>query len=242
MSYISRRGSTARVAYELENMAKVLVVEDDASLSARLREWLELEHHQAEIVGDGKDALNYLRTYKYDLIILDWHLPSLSGLEVCRHARSHGISTPILMLTGVSDIPDKATALDTGADDYVTKPFHFQELSARLRALLRRQTVQVANILKVGGLVLDPEGHEVTNNGQPVQLLPKEFALLEFLMRHPNQIFSSEALLDAVWLSESEASPNTVRTHMYTLRKKLSAGGNRSPIETVHGVGYKLEA
>lgn len=222
-------------------MAKILLVEDDIKLASSVREWLEREHHMVEHVADGRSACDYIDTYNYDLLILDWNLPGMSGLDLCRHARGRRMAMPILMMTGVSDIPDKANALDSGADDYVTKPCHFQELSARVRALLRRNAVQVSNILEVAGLTLDPDAHEVKLNGQPIHLLPKEFALLEFLMRHPNEVFSGEVLLDSVWSSESDASANTVRTHMYTLRKKLTAGGQTCPIQTVHGVGYRLE-
>src|SRR5687767_5196794 len=170
-------------------VAKILLVEDDMSLSERLAEWLEREHHLVELVADGTDAISFLEGYSYDVIILDWNLPGLSGLEICKHARSRGIATPILFLTGVTDIPDKAAALDTGADDYVTKPCHFQELSARVRALLRRPSVQTSNRLTVGELELDPEEHLVHNSGSSIQLLPKEFALLEFMLRHPGQVF-----------------------------------------------------
>jgi len=147
-----------------------------------------------------------------------------------------------LMLTGKGTINDKEQGLDAGADDYLTKPFHLKELSARIRALLRRPVTFTGTTLKVGSLEIDPSSHRLTIEGREVNLLPKEYAILEFLMRHPNEVFSPDALLNRVWNSESEASTDTVYTYIKTLRKKVSPEAPSSIIKTVHGVGYKLES
>lgn len=223
-------------------MAKILVVEDEPDFSELVGEWLKSQHHVVEIVGSGEDALDRLRFYKYDIVVLDWMLPGVSGLDVCKEFRSHGGTTPILLLTAKRHVDEKEQGLDAGADDYLTKPFEMKELSARIRALLRRPQAFAGAVLQVGDLVLEPNTYKVTRNGEDLTLLPKEFALLEFLMRHPNQVFSAEALLDRVWSSDSEASPETIRTYIKRLRKKIDVDGQPSVLSTVHGVGYKLEA
>jgi DNA-binding response OmpR family regulator len=221
-------------------MAKLLVVEDDQDLSRMVEDWLAFDHHRVELVHTGADALELLEVCKYDLIILDWELPQLSGLELCKLLRAKGDQTPVLMLTGKGSIQEKLVGFKAGADDYLTKPFHMKELAARVLALLRRPNAFVQDVLKVGNLSLDPARYEVTNNGAEVQLSPKEFALLEFLMRHPNQVFSPEALLERVWTTDADVSPQTVRTCMGRLRQKIDHESQSSMIETLHGVGYKL--
>lgn len=223
-------------------MAKILIVEDETDLSEPVRAYLEHEHHLVEVVSDGQEAVERLRFYKYDVIVLDWLLPGLSGIEVCKAFRAAGGTTPILMLTSRKQTQDKIAGLDSGADDYLTKPFDIPEVSARVRALLRRPTHVNATTLSARNVVLQPGSFKVTRDGEDVQLLPKEFALLEFLMRHPGQVFSAEALLDRVWSSESEASPETIRTYIKRLRQKVDTEGQPSLISTVHGVGYKLDA
>lgn len=222
-------------------MAKVLVIEDEPDFSELIGSWLKNENYTVETVDTGEDGLDRLKFYKYDIIILDWVLPGLSGVEVCRDYRGTGGTTPILMLTSKKHVDEKSQGLDAGADDYLTKPFELKELSARVRALLRRPSAFAGSILKVGTLALEPNSFKVKRSGDEIALLPKEFALLEFLMRHPNQVFSAEAILDRVWASESEASPETIRTYIKRLRKKLDVEGQPSVLATVHGVGYKLE-
>ncbi|MBC7999202.1 MAG: response regulator transcription factor [Leptolyngbya sp.] len=222
-------------------MAKVLVIEDEPDFSDLIGGWLKTEHHTVETVDNGEDGLDRLKFYKYDIIILDWVLPGLSGVEVCSNYRSTGGTTPILMLTSKKHVDEKSAGLDAGADDYLTKPFELKELSARVRALLRRPTAFSGSILQAGSLALEPNSFKVTRGGAEIALLPKEFALLEFLMRHPGQVFSAEAILDRVWTSESEASPETIRTYIKRLRKKLDVEGQPSILGTVHGVGYKLD-
>lgn len=223
-------------------MAKIIIVEDDKELAGVLQDWLVSEHHVVDTVDNGSEADQLLRHYAFDLIVLDWDLPGMPGVDVCRNFRSRGGQTPILMLTGKGEIKDKTMGLDAGADDYLTKPFHPDELSARVRALLRRPApVSATNELKAGDLVLEPSTYRVTRGGKEVRLLPKEFALLEFLMRHPNVVFSADALIDRVWSTESDASPDTVRTNIKRLRQKIDADESRPVIVTVHGVGYKLD-
>jgi len=221
-------------------MAKILLVEDDLPLARTVKGWLSLEHHSVETVHNGLQALDTLAVYEYDLIILDWQLPELSGLEVCKQFRARGGLTPILMLTGKSAIAEKEAGLDAGSDDYLTKPFHMKELSARVRAMLRRAARLTSNVLSAGKLTLDPSNYRVTVNGEEILLQKREFALLEFLMRNPNKVFSAEALLERVWASETDATSYAIRTCMMRLRKKIDSDPESSLIETIKGVGYRL--
>jgi two-component system, OmpR family, response regulator len=222
-------------------MAKILIVEDDRDLGGMVLDWLRFEHHNVEMVHNGQEGLERLQTSEYDCVVLDWELPGMDGIEVCRRFRSGGGHTPIIMLTGKNAISEKEAGLDSGADDYLTKPFNMKELSARLRALLRRPVGVVSNILKVRDIEMDPARYLVTKAGVEIQLLPKEFSLLEFFMRHPNQVFSSDALIQRVWHSDSDATGDAIRTCLKRLRKKLGDNDEKEPIiQTVHGVGYRM--
>jgi two-component system response regulator MprA len=221
-------------------MAKILVVEDDFEYADLVRTWLTHEHHTVEVAHTGTAASELLQAYEYDAIILDWDLPGMSGLDVCVAFRKSGGKTPIIMLTGKKSVDEKEAGLDSGADDYVAKPVHVKELSARVRALLRRASGVTSNVLKVKALSLDPKTFSVTRGDEDITLSKQEFALLEFFMRNPNHVFSPEALLERVWLSESEATPNAIRACMTRLRQKIDKDGEDSAIKTIHGVGYKL--
>lgn len=222
-------------------MAKILIIEDDLDVAGMIEDWLvHQEKHVVEKVTTGCDAMDRLKFYFYDLIILDWELPDLSGIEILKRYRGSEGMVPVLMLTGKSAIDEKEMGLDSGADDYLTKPFDGKELSARIRALLRRSSGKATNILKAQDVTLDPVSHAVTKAGKLIELLPKEFALLEFFLRHPDEVFSLEALLDRVWKSESDSSPDTVRTTIQRLRKKIDQEGEPSMIGTIHRVGYQL--
>lgn len=221
-------------------MAKILLVEDDQNLANTVRTFLLFEHHAVEHVADGQGAFTQLRSFPYELIILDWELPSMSGIEILRRFRSSGGTTPILILTGHDTIEDKEQGLDLGADDYLTKPFHMKELGARVRALLRRPApASQSNVLTAGAISLDSVKHQATVSGDVISLLPREFQLLEFFMRHRNRVFSAETLLKSVWPSDSEATLEALRTALKRMRKKVDPKGEL--IRTVHGVGYILE-
>ncbi|MGD9681198.1 MAG: response regulator transcription factor [Candidatus Obscuribacterales bacterium] len=222
-------------------MAKVLLVEDDEEIAFSIRDWLSGEQHTVDMVHNGAEGLDLMNNYHYDLVVLDINLPDISGIEVCSTYRSKGGNACVLMLTGNDRIVDKEHGLDAGADDYLTKPFHPRELSARLRALMRRSQRggKAAATLEFRGIKLDPAAKRVSRDGVEIQLLPKEFALLEFLMRHPGEVFSQDALLERVWSSESEVSPDTVRVHIRRLRQKLGFEGD-TLIKTLHRQGYLL--
>ncbi len=221
-------------------MAKILLVEDDKTIGKLVALQLEREHHLVERVDTGKDALFNLRVHDFDLVILDWMLPDLSGLEVCKGYRDGGGKSPILMLTARGEAQDKVSALDTGADDYLVKPFVPEELLARVRALLRRPNLMTGKQISVQDIVLDTASRQITRSGNHVELTAKEFALLELLMRHPNQSFSVEAILDRLWKSETTASLETVRTHVKTLRRKLGDSEESPIIRTKRGLGYRI--
>jgi DNA-binding response OmpR family regulator len=223
-------------------MAKIVVVEDDKDLVNLIKGILAIERHTIDSVHNGHEALAIIQMHPYDLVILDWMLPGRSGTEICRDYRARGGSAPILMLTAKAEVDDRAEGLDSGADDYLTKPFHPKEFSARVRALLRRPQSVMAKTLKAADIELDPSQIKVFKAGQQIHLLPKEFALLELFLRYPTQVFSAEALLDRVWNTDSSASLDTVRTYIKTLRKKIDNNPKDSLIRTVHGVGYSLSS
>lgn len=221
-------------------MAKILLVEDDKMMGRLVTLQLERDHNVVERVDSGKDALFNLKVHDYDLMILDWMLPDLSGLDVCRTYRNSGGKIPILMLTAKGEAHDKVSALDTGADDYLVKPFIPEELSARVRALLRRPNIIQGKTFQVKDLVLDTASRQVSKAGKGVDLTAKEFALLELLMRHPSQSFTVEAILDRLWKSETNASLETVRTHVKTLRRKIGDTEDQPIIRTRRGLGYRI--
>jgi DNA-binding response OmpR family regulator len=223
-------------------MAKLLLVEDDKGLSEMIAEWLDRDHHIVEVVHDGEEGLSRLFCSDYDVAILDWDLPAMSGVEVCKKYRQEGGKASIIMLTGKTKIDEKEAGFEAGADDYLTKPFSMRELSVRVKALLRRSRDMGSDLLQVGDLVLDPAKFRLTKNGVDVSLVPREFALLEFFMRHPDETFSADALLSRVWISESEASCEAVRTAIMRLRRKIDSPGEESMIESIARVGYRLKS
>lgn len=221
-------------------MSKILLVEDENLLANEIREWLQYECYVVEVVNDGIKAANLLACSKFDVVILDWMIPGISGIEVCRRFRENGGQTPILMLTARSSLECKEMGLDSGADDYLTKPFQLKELSARIRSLLRREAVSPAVRLQFDDVVLDPKSRTITKAGSEVHLEPREFNLLEFLFRHPDVAFTSEALIQRVWESYTNVSSETLRSYIKSIRKKLDTPGKPSIISTVHGSGYKV--
>lgn len=222
-------------------MAKILLVEDDLNLSMTIKRWLVSELHEVDSAKEGMDGLQKLQTYQYDATILDWDLPLLSGLDVLRQFRREGGHTPVLMLTGKAMLDDKLKGFEFGADDYLTKPFEMRELVARLTALLKRPVKLADTVLCVGSLKLEIQSYKLTREATEIKLSPREYKLIEFFMRNPEHVFSAEALLNRVWESSSETSPDTLRTFIKQLRQKLSPDGQYPMIANVRGVGYKLQ-
>lgn len=223
----------------------MLIVEDDIPLAEMVANYLRFEHYLVEIVENGDDAISHLEQNDYDVAVLDWNIPGMmNGLEVCKVYRSRGGMTPILMLTGKGSVDEKTTGLDSGADDYLTKPFQVRELASRLRALLRRSnlTASESSILELGALKVDIDNYRVSFNNQEIKLIPKEFRLLEVLMRKPGRVFSADELVRKVWLASEEGSSESVRTHIKNLRQKLAKSNCTCAVETVHGVGYRISA
>jgi OmpR-family two-component system manganese-sensing response regulator len=221
-------------------LSKILVADDDAAVTQMVVEFLETQRHTAEAFFDGEDAYHQLRLYSYDLAVLDWAMPTMSGLDSCRKYRDGGGKTPILILTGKSTIDEKELAFNAGADDYLTKPFQIRELALRVTALLRRSPDLVMPAKSVGNLKLDYQSYSLIRDGERIPLLPKEFALVEFLLRHPDQFFTPEQLLNRVWESDSEATLDALRTCIKRIRQRVDKEGQPSLIASVRGYGYKI--
>lgn len=226
---------------------RVLVVEDERKLARLMTTALGQERHTVDVAYDGEEAINRAQAGIYDVIVLDVMLPERSGIEVCRWLRAHDITTPVLLLTARDQIEDKVEGLDAGADDYMTKPFAFEELAARLRALRRRATAapegaSAPTTLVVGDLTLDLVRHEAQRGERRITFTTREFALLEFLMRHPGRPFSRSQIVSRVWPDESEATSNVVDTYIHYLRDKIDRDFSRPLLHTVRGVGYAIHA
>jgi two-component system, OmpR family, phosphate regulon response regulator PhoB len=223
----------------------VLVVEDEAALAAMLRYNLERQGFRVEEAADGQEALLRVAETRPDLVLLDWMLPALSGIEVCRQLRRRPATRglPIIMLTARTEEQDAVRALDTGADDHIGKPFSMEALLARIRALLRRSSAPVAQgVLAYHDLTMDQNAHRVSRNGRRLHLGPTEYRLLEFLMQHPGRVFSREQVLDAVWGRDLHVEPRTVDVHVRRLRKAINGPGEVDLVRTVRAAGYALDA
>jgi two-component system, OmpR family, response regulator len=221
---------------------RVLVVEDDARMANALRRGLRYEGLVAELAGDGEEALRMARASEYDAVVLDVMLPGLDGFETCRRLRATGVWTPVIMLTAREGVDDRVRGLDEGADDYLTKPFSLAELLARLRALVRRGSSERPAVLEVGDLRLDPAAHEVRRGEAQISLSPREFLLLETLMRHPGQVFTQSQLLEAAWELGYERRSNVVEVYVRYLREKIDRPFGVESLETVRGIGYRLRS
>jgi DNA-binding response OmpR family regulator len=219
---------------------RILIVEDEPQMAEQLRRGLEREGFSALLAHDGQAALDLVRTVDHDMIILDWMLPKVDGREVARRLREAGVGTPILMLTARDASPDVVAGLDGGADDYLTKPFAFEVLLARLRALARRVPANRAPVLKIADLALDPANHSVTRGGCEITLSSREFRLLHFLIRRVGQVVPRETLIEAVWGYGNSIESNTLDAFIHLLRGKIDVAGQRKLIHTVRGVGYSL--
>jgi two-component system OmpR family response regulator len=219
---------------------RVLVVEDEVKMAGLLKRGLEEEGYAVDTAGDGREALWLATENSYDAVLLDVMLPDLDGFEVCRRLRDAGRWSPVLMLTARDGVPDRVSGLDAGADDYLTKPFSFAELLARLRALVRRGTPKRPPVLRVGDLTLDPSTRRVARGDGPIELTAKEFALLEYLMRHPGEVLSRTRLIEHVWDFAYEGDSNVVDVYIRYLREKVDRPFGADSIETVRGAGYRL--
>ncbi len=220
---------------------KLLVVEDEAKLGRAIKAGLEQDGYAVDLQADYDGGLAYAETEHYDLIILDRMLPGgHDGLEICKALRDAGNTTPVLMLTARGELDDRVTGLDTGADDYLVKPFAFEELLARVRALSRRPVAAVDLTITVGDLEINTATKQVSIGGNQVRMSKKEYALLEYLAHHPDQVWSKDQLIEHVWDFDSDILPNTVEVFIRSIRKKLDSAEAPSVIETVRGFGYRL--
>ncbi len=220
---------------------RILIVEDQQKLADSIKKGLEQKGYAVDVIYDGGQAMRRLEHdhHQYDLLILDRMLPNLDGMIICQTLRKMNVSLPILMLTAKDAIEDRVQGLDAGADDYLVKPFAFDELVARVSALLRRPNQSIITELKVGDIVLDTVKHLVTKDKKRVDLTSKEFAILEYCLRNPNQVLTRDQIMQHVWDFSAESSSNVVDAHIKNLRKKIQKK-NEAIIETVHGIGYRL--
>ena len=220
---------------------RILVVEDEEKVASFVRKGLEQSSYTVDVAVHGEDALAHVAVHEYAAIVLDLMLPGRDGLSVVRELRQKGLTVPVLALTARSALEDRVQGLDSGCDDYLAKPFAFDELLARLRALLRRQT-NAARLpqLQYAGLTLDPATRAVHRDGRPVELTNKEYALLELLLRHPGQVYTRTAILESVWGYDFDAGSNVLEVYMNFLRKKVDGPGLPKLLHTVRGVGYVL--
>lgn len=221
---------------------RILLVEDEHKLAHAIQRALELQNYAVDVVYDAEAGLVLVIGEKsYDLIISDIMLPGVDGLEFCRRLRQEGIHIPILLLTAKSQIPDKVAGLDSGADDYLVKPFAFDELFARIRALIRRPQGERPVVLKITDLTLDPVNFKVTRGRQPIKLSTREFALLEYLMRNQNKVLTKEQLIAHVWNYDADVLPGTVEVHIKHIRDKIDRPPKKKLIHTVRGFGYEMK-
>jgi DNA-binding response OmpR family regulator len=219
---------------------RILVAEDDPRLGRSLKKGLEESYYAVDLVEDGEETLSLGLSIPYDLIILDILLPRLDGLNVCKQLRSEGKTTPILFLTALDGVDQRVAGLDQGADDYLTKPFAFRELEARVRALLRRESTSKTTVLQFMDITLDVQTHEVRRGEREVNLTGKEYVLLELLMRHPKQVLSRTMIAEHVWNVDAEHFSNVIDVYIRYVRRKLCEGGEPNVIHTLRGFGYQL--
>ena len=222
---------------------RILVVEDEHRIANTIKEGLEQERYTVDVAYDGETGYDLASTEDYDVIVLDLMLPKMNGLEISQKLRQEDIHTPILMLTAKGQIQDKIKGFNSGADDYLTKPFSFEELLARLRALSRRPKKVLTDVLKVKDLTINLNNFKVIRDGKDIKLTSKEFSLLEYLMRNSGRVLKKEQIISHIWNYESDVLPNTVEVYIKTLRKKIDRpfSDQKPLIHTIRGFGYKLE-
>ncbi|MFI5270875.1 MAG: response regulator transcription factor [Candidatus Saccharimonadales bacterium] len=224
---------------------RILVIEDDTKIAQAVKRGLELKGYAVDAVFDADTGFSYASDPDYDVIVLDRMLPgSMDGVELCKKLRTDGVNTPVLMLTARGTIGDRVEGLNSGADDYLVKPFSFDELTARVRALLRRPQVQVGTTIKIGDLTLDTQSYEVRRGKEPVKLSHKEFILLEYLIHHPNQVITKDMIISHVWDQDADILPNTIEVYIGYLRNKIDRPFPEAKplLHTVRGFGYKLSS
>jgi DNA-binding response OmpR family regulator len=221
---------------------RILVVEDEPRLAAAVRRGLEQECHAIDVAADGEEAVVLATTNEYDAIVLDILLPRKNGIAVCRELRAGHVTTPILMLTARDTVAEKVGGLNAGADDYLTKPFAFDELVARLNALARRQALARTPVLQLDDLTLDPINREVRRAGRLIELTNREYALLAVLMRRPGRIVTRSQIVEQIWDLEVDTESNVINVYIAQLRRKIDQGRDRPLIRTVRGVGYTIRA
>ena len=219
---------------------RILIVEDERKMAAVLKKGLEAENHRVSLAVDGRTALEFASTLEFDVVVLDLMLPGIDGFEVARRLRRSQNQTPILMLTARDTVPDVVKGLDSGADDYLTKPFSFEIFLARLRSIARRGSAPRPTLLQVANLVLNPATHQVMRAGQEIRLSLTEFRLLEFLMRRADRVVSRNAIVQAVWDLEDEVEENTLDAFIRLLRSKVDRDHKQKLIQTVRGAGYMI--
>lgn len=216
------------------------MIEDEIKLANAIKRALELQKYAVDVAYDGETGLDLAIGESFDLLILDLMLPKIDGLEICKQMRKEEIHTPVLMLTAKGQITDKVTGLDVGADDYMIKPFSFEELFARIRALVRRSSKTGDPVLKVKDLTVDPVAFKVKRSGRLIELSTKEFSILEYLMRHKNSVVKKEQIVNHVWNYDADVLPNTVEVHIKHLRDKVDIPFKTQLIKTVRGFGYEI--
>lgn len=219
---------------------KILIIEDEHLIATSLKKGLEQEHYTVDIAFDGLEGYDLAASGEYDIILLDLMLPGLDGISICQKLRSENIHTPILMLTAKSQLDDKVKGFDVGADDYLTKPFAFEELLARIRALSRRPQQTTNKVLTISDLTIDTTSYQVKRGSKEIRLSSKEYSLLECLVRHAGQILNKDQIIQYVWSYESDILPNTVEVYIRNLRQKIDQPFKKKLIQTIRGFGYKI--
>ena len=219
---------------------KILIVEDEHLIATSLKKGLEQEHYTVDLAFDGLEGYDLAASGEYDIILLDLMLPGLDGISICQKLRSENIHTPILMLTAKSQLDDKVKGFDVGADDYLTKPFAFEELLARIRALSRRPQQTTNKVLTLVDLTIDTTNYQVKRGNKEIRLSSKEYSLLECLVRHTGQILNKDQIIQYVWSYESDILPNTVEVYIRNLRQKIDQPFKKKLIQTIRGFGYKI--
>ena len=220
---------------------RILVVEDQKDLNEIIVRKLTNEHYSVDTCFDGDDALDFIRCAEYDVIIMDIMLPGTTGIGVLKEMRSAGKKTPVLLLTALGTVEDRVAGLDAGADDYLVKPFDFDELMARIRAIIRRGGDRADNVMTLGDLTIDPESRTVTRAGSEISLTAKEFDILEYLMQNKGKVLSRDKLSNHIWNYDYDGGSNVIDVYMYHLRKKIDAGFDEKRIVTVKGAGYIIK-